>query len=86
LTDATDPSERDASAGPASPRPGTPIEALETPFLLVDLGRFERNVAAWPEAIGQTGARLRPHIKTHKAPALGQVQIAAGSSSTEGRT
>lgn len=79
MIDAAVPSDLAASAGGSSPEPGTPIEDLETPCLLVDLDRFESNVTDWPEAIRRTGARLRPHIKTHKAPALGQAQIAAGA-------
>ena len=79
MIDAAVPSNLAESAGPASPEPGTLIEALDTPCLLVDLDRFERNVTDWPEAIRQTGARLRPHIKTHKVPALGRAQLAAGA-------
>jgi len=58
---------------------GTPVEALDTPCLVVDLDRMERNLRDWQQTIDAAGTRLRPHIKTHKVPeiALRQQQLGA---------
>src|SRR5438093_9355499 len=58
---------------------GTPVGALDTPCLVVDLDRMERNLRDWQQAIDAAGTRLRPHIKTHKVPeiALQQQQLGA---------
>lgn len=59
--------------------PGTPITDLETPCLIVDVDRMEENIRSWQERISAAGVRLRPHVKTHKAPALAHMQLAAGA-------
>lgn len=59
--------------------PGTPVEALDTPVLLVDLDRLERNIRTWQDAVAAAGARLRPHVKTHKIPEIAELQLAAGA-------
>jgi D-serine deaminase-like pyridoxal phosphate-dependent protein len=58
---------------------GMSIAELDTPCLLIDLDRMERNIRVWQEAIGATGTKLRPHVKTHKVPAIAQLQLAAGA-------
>src|SRR5262245_64165513 len=52
---------------------------LDTPALLVDADRLERNVARWQQAADDAGVRLRPHIKTHKSVALAALQREAGA-------
>ncbi len=52
---------------------------LETPSLVVDLGRMERNIARMAAIADAAGVALRPHAKTHKTPQIGRLQIAAGS-------
>lgn len=53
----------------------------ETPFLVLDLEIFERNVARLAHTIiSQGGKRWRPHIKAIRAPALALRLIAAGAS------
>lgn len=59
--------------------PGTPIDNLDTPCLLVDIERMAANIRGWQAAIGAAGARLRPHVKTHKIPALAHMQLDAGA-------
>jgi len=59
--------------------PGTPIEALDTPCLLIDLDRMEANIQRWQATIAASGVDLRPHVKTHKSPELAQMQLAAGA-------
>jgi D-serine deaminase-like pyridoxal phosphate-dependent protein len=61
-------------------RPGMTIDELDTPCLLVDLDRMEANIRRWQAAIGATGVTLRPHVKTHKVPAIAQMQLMAGAS------
>ena len=53
----------------------------ETPFLVLDLEIFERNVAQMVRAIISQGGKLwRPHVKAIRAPALALRLIAAGAS------
>jgi D-serine deaminase-like pyridoxal phosphate-dependent protein len=60
-------------------RPGQPIEELDTPVLLVDLDRMERNIARWQRLADEAGIGFRVHVKTHKVPAIAQQQLAAGA-------
>jgi D-serine deaminase-like pyridoxal phosphate-dependent protein len=55
------------------------ISELPTPCLVVDIDRMERNIASWAADVRNAGARLRPHIKTHKSPDIGRMQLAAGA-------
>ena len=56
------------------------IHDLPTPAVLVDLGVVERNLASMQARANASGVKLRPHAKTHKAPLIGRMQIAAGAS------
>jgi len=64
-----------------------PIEHLKaaiandfgTPALVVDLDRVERNIARVQALCDRAGMANRPHIKTHKSPALAKMQLAAGA-------
>ncbi len=58
---------------------GVPLDAVETPALLVDLNALERNLARPAAAIADPRVRLRPHAKTHKCPAIALRQIAHGA-------
>jgi Predicted amino acid aldolase or racemase len=58
---------------------GMSIDELETPCMLVDLDKLEANIAKWQATIAANGVALRPHVKTHKVPEIGQMQIAAGA-------
>jgi D-serine deaminase-like pyridoxal phosphate-dependent protein len=60
-------------------RPGTPISDLDTPCLLVDLPRMDANIHNWQAAISASGAKLRPHVKTHKVPEIALRQQRAGA-------
>jgi D-serine deaminase-like pyridoxal phosphate-dependent protein len=55
------------------------IEDLDTPALTVDLDAVERNVARVQARCDEAGLALRPHIKTHKLPALAHLQLRAGA-------
>src|SRR5207244_12966590 len=53
---------------------------LDTPALLVDLDRAERNISGMAEVARSGGKALRPHTKTHKTPEIASLQLRAGAS------
>jgi len=55
------------------------IEDLDTPSLIVDLDRMQRNIERMAEIARNAGVALRPHAKTHKIPHIGRLQLRAGS-------
>ena len=57
---------------------GTPIEALDTPVLLLDLDALEHNIGVIAKHYRDKTIRLRPHGKNHKSPQILTMQIAAG--------
>lgn len=61
------------------PLVGRPITQLPTPAPLVDLDVLEKNIATMAAFFADRPATLRPHAKTHRAPAVARRQIAAGS-------
>ena len=59
--------------------PTLPLDSLDTPAALVDIERLETNLRRTAAYARQHGLRWRPHIKTHKAPALAAKQLEAGA-------
>ena len=57
----------------------TTIEELETPVLVADLDAVERNIATMQRYCDEHGFAFRPHIKTHKLPAIAHMQLSAGA-------
>jgi D-serine deaminase-like pyridoxal phosphate-dependent protein len=55
------------------------IAELDTPALLIDLDVMERNLTRVAEYAREHKLRLRPHIKTHKIPALARRQLELGA-------
>lgn len=55
------------------------IHDLETPAVLIDLDRLERNIAGMAQRARAGGVSLRPHAKTHKIPEIGWMQMRAGA-------
>lgn len=55
------------------------IQELDTPALLIDLDRVERNLDRLADYCRQHRLRLRPHIKTHKLPELARMQVERGA-------
>ncbi|HET9661320.1 MAG TPA: alanine racemase [Thermomicrobiales bacterium] len=53
--------------------------SIETPALLIDLDVMEGNIQRWQAAFDAAGVAFRPHIKTHKSPAIAACQLAAGA-------
>lgn len=60
-------------------RVGDPVDAIDTPALVIELDALERNIARMAAYAREHGMKLRPHAKTHKSAAIAQRQIAAGA-------
>ena len=58
---------------------GRPVQELDTPALLVDLGAMERNIAKTARILREAGVNWRPHAKGQKVPAIAHMEIAAGA-------
>ena len=59
---------------------GRPRHDLITPALILDLDIARDNIANMAAYMRGVPAKLRPHIKVHKSPELGRMQIEAGES------
>ena len=55
------------------------IEELDTPSILIDLDRVERNLRGFQEYCDAQGIANRPHIKTHKIPEFARRQVEIGA-------
>lgn len=64
---------------PLLPRPGDRLESVSTPRPVIDEDRLAGNIARVQRYMDAQGLSFRPHIKTHKIPALAHEQIAAGA-------
>lgn len=52
---------------------------IETPALVVDAERLERNLARMADSAAAAGVALRPHAKTHKCAEIARMQMAHGA-------
>ena len=52
---------------------------LETPVLLLDEARMQRNIERMQARMDALGVRFRPHVKTSKCPEVVRRQLAAGA-------
>jgi D-serine deaminase-like pyridoxal phosphate-dependent protein len=50
------------------------LQQLKTPSLVLDYERLKRNAGAMSQRVGQMGALLRPHVKTHKCIEVARLQ------------
>jgi D-serine deaminase-like pyridoxal phosphate-dependent protein len=57
---------------------GTPVEELDTPALVVDEAILDQNIEAMHSFFRDKPAKLRPHIESHRCPAIAHKQLAAG--------
>lgn len=57
---------------------GTPVEELDTPALVVDLDILEQNIETLHAFFRQRDAKVRPHVESHRCPAVAHMQLAAG--------
>lgn len=55
------------------------LAAIDTPAVLIDLNVARRNIERFQRYADDHGLRVRPHIKTHKLPAVAEMQLAAGA-------
>jgi D-serine deaminase-like pyridoxal phosphate-dependent protein len=58
---------------------GRPVGELETPALVVDLDRLDRNLSRAAEYASEHGLALYPHAKTHKTREIGALQLERGA-------
>jgi hypothetical protein len=57
----------------------TSVAELDTPAVTVDLDKVGRNIRRAQDHLAALGLANRPHIKTHKIPALAKLQMDAGA-------
>lgn len=50
------------------------LQTLKTPSLVLDLERVRKNAAKMSARVEALGARLRPHVKTHKCVEVARIQ------------
>jgi len=55
------------------------LSELETPAVTIRLDRLENNIARAQAQLDKVGMANRPHVKTHKIPAVAKLQMAAGA-------
>jgi len=55
------------------------VDEVETPVPVVDIDRLEANISRLQSYLNKYGVANRPHIKTHKIPAIAQMQMDAGA-------
>ncbi|WP_244265744.1 alanine racemase [Polycladidibacter hongkongensis] len=58
---------------------GQKLAQLRTPIAVIDAEVMENNITRVQSYMDRIGRRFRPHIKTHKIPAVAAKQIAAGA-------
>ena len=57
----------------------TNVADLDTPVVTVDLDIMRDNIRRVQAHLSRHGIGNRPHIKTHKIPAIGRMQMEAGA-------
>ncbi|MCI0897740.1 MAG: alanine racemase [Chloroflexi bacterium] len=60
------------------PTPGTPMEDLDTPCLVIDMDDLDHNMDVIADTYEGRSAKLRGHAKNHKTPAIAHRQIRRG--------
>ena len=55
------------------------FEKIQTPAVLVDIDVAKRNIERSQAYADSHGLKVRPHIKTHKLPAIAELQLDAGA-------
>src|SRR5579862_8529318 len=58
---------------------GEARDAPATPALLLDLPKVRANIDEMARRMSGLPASLRPHVKIHKSPILGRMQLEAGA-------
>ncbi|MHA1831900.1 MAG: alanine racemase, partial [Candidatus Helarchaeota archaeon] len=52
---------------------------ISTPALIIDKKKLEHNIKLMANFAKENSINLRPHVKTHKCPTIGQMQLKAGA-------
>jgi 3-hydroxy-D-aspartate aldolase len=60
------------------PQPGTPVEELDTPCLILDMDALDHNMDVMANYYEGRHSKLRGHSKNHKTPAIALRQIRRG--------
>ena len=60
------------------PPPGTPMEELDTPCLVIDMDALDHNMDVIADCYEGRSSKLRGHAKNHKTPAIAHRQIRRG--------
>jgi D-serine deaminase-like pyridoxal phosphate-dependent protein len=55
------------------------VSELDTPAVVVDLDRLQRNLERWQAHCDAVGLANRPHVKTHKSVEIARRQLALGA-------
>jgi D-serine deaminase-like pyridoxal phosphate-dependent protein len=58
---------------------GKSVEELDTPALIIDLDKTEKNLKAMQDLANSAGIKLRPHTKTHKMADIAHLQLEYGA-------
>ena len=68
-----------AAAAAQASAVGLPVAELETPALVIEIDRLQRNLSRAAEYAAAHGLDLYPHAKTHKTREIAELQLAAGA-------
>ena len=52
---------------------------VDTPAVVVDVDRLQRNLTRWQSHCDEVGLANRPHMKTHKSVEIAKRQVALGA-------
>ncbi|MBA2396286.1 MAG: DSD1 family PLP-dependent enzyme [Ktedonobacteraceae bacterium] len=61
------------------PRIGDPLDALDTPSMIIDLSLMENNITSLMQRFRDEGTHVRPHLKTVKSVELAHQLLVAGA-------
>jgi D-serine deaminase-like pyridoxal phosphate-dependent protein len=61
------------------PKPGDALSSLSTPLPVIDEDRLAANILRVQSYMDSHALKFRPHIKTHKIPAIARQQVEAGA-------
>jgi len=56
------------------------MDEVSTPALIIDYNKMRKNIEKMARFTKENNINLRPHVKTHKSPIIGKLQLDAGSS------
>ena len=60
-----------------------PYSSIDTPAVLLDMGKLEANIKEMSQLVAEAGIKLRPHIKVHQCADIAKLQIEAGACGIE---